>query len=83
MNLSLQELFDLQYFEENPKLQALINDSMGRYGLSDRLSLSEEDLSLLYAAGDLHHASNTAARQEAKNSPSIGCTDLFSQKESH
>ena len=83
MNLTLQNLFDLQCFEENPRLQALIDGSMARYGLSDRTSLSDQELSMLYAAGDPCHASDSAANQETEILSSIGHTDLFPQKESH
>lgn len=83
MNLTLQNLFDLQCFEENPRLQALIDDSMARHGLSDRASLSEQELSMLYAAGDPCHASDSAASQKTEILSSIGHTDLFPQKESH
>ena len=83
MNLTLQNLFDLQCFEENPRLQALINDSMERYGLSERASLSEQELSMLYAAGDPCHASDSASSQKTEELSSFGHTDLFSQKESH
>lgn len=83
MNLTLQNLFDLQCFEENPRLHALINDSMERYGLSERASLSEQELSMLYAAGDPCHTSDSAAGQKTEMLSSFGHTDLFSQKESH
>ena len=82
MNLTLQELFDLQHFEGNHRLQALIDDSMARHGLSDRAFLSDQELSMLYAAGDAHYTSNSLAGQDTKAFSSIGHADLFQQKES-
>ncbi len=35
MSVSLQQLFDLQCFMENSRLQALIQDTMERYGGED------------------------------------------------
>lgn len=61
METRLQQLFDLQYFMQNPRLQSVINDVLVRYKLSDetgsaRNELEEHDLELLYAAGDVHAA---------------------------
>ena len=46
----LQQLFDLQHFAENKKLQSLIDDTRSRYG-SGREELSFDELEL-NAAGN-------------------------------
>lgn len=51
MTMGLQQLFDMQHFEPNSKLQSLIDDTMRRYGGSGRQELGESDLEMLYAAG--------------------------------
>lgn len=50
MSIKLQQLFDLQHFAGNKKLQSLIDDTMSRYG-SSREELSIDDLEL-NAAGN-------------------------------
>lgn len=50
MSMNLQQLFDLQHFAGNSKLQSLIDDTMSRYG-SKREELSLDDLEL-NAAGN-------------------------------
>ncbi len=82
MTLSLQELFDLQHFEENPRLQTLIDDTLKRYGMSDRVSLAEHDLSQLYAAGDPYSSAVSQPDQDAKSMSPATSADLFPQKES-
>ncbi len=58
MSGKLQQLFDLQHFAENKKLQSLIDDTMSRYGAgtAGRTELAEDDLDMLFAAGDLRSA---------------------------
>lgn len=58
MSGKLQQLFDLQHFAENKKLQSLIDDTMSRYGAGStgRMELEEDDLDMLFAAGDSHMA---------------------------
>lgn len=51
MGMGLQQLFDLQHFAPNSKLQSMIDDTMRRYGGSARQELGEDDLEMLYAAG--------------------------------
>lgn len=51
MTMGLQQLFDLQHFEPNSKLQSMIDDTMRRYGASSRQELGDADLEMLYAAG--------------------------------
>ncbi len=82
MTLSLQELFDLQHFEENPRLQTLIDDTLKRYGMSDRVSLAEHDLSQLYAAGNPYSSAASPAAQDATPASPAASADLFPQKES-
>jgi hypothetical protein len=50
MSLNLQQLFDLQHFAGNKRLQSVIDDTMSRYG-SGRQELSMDELEL-NAAGD-------------------------------
>ena len=45
----LKKLFDYQRFEQNEKLEKLIQETESRY----TKELSEEDLSLVTAAGDI------------------------------
>ena len=52
MSVKLQQLFDLQHFAGNSRLQALIDDTMSRYGsMREELSVDELELN---AAGDHH-----------------------------
>ena len=50
MSIKLQQLFDIQHFAGNTKLQSLIDDTMSRYG-SKREELSIDELEL-NAAGN-------------------------------
>lgn len=83
MSLNLQQLFDLQHFEDNERLQSLIDDTMNRYGLSEnqdsslkechpafsavRQEIYEEDLAGLYAAGNPDTASANSANSKEKD----------------
>lgn len=90
METRLQQLFDLQYFMQNSRLQNVINDVLVRYRLSDetgsiRSELEENDLEMLYAAGDIHAAAGSLRtvtggimsdkqNDTAKSSP-LGCME--------
>ncbi len=70
METRLQQLFDLQYFMQNSRLQSVISDVLVRYGVSDdtrliRHELEEDDLEMLYAAGDVHAAAASSLRAMA------------------
>lgn len=62
MSEKLKQLFDLQEFAENKKLQSLIDDTMSRYGVGStgRMELDEEDLDMLFAAGDSYLAGRSS-----------------------
>ena len=67
MEKKLKKLFDYQRFEQNAKLEKLILETENRYAKE----LSEEDLSLVSAAGDMI-ASNESEKNHGhvyKNSP--------------
>lgn len=49
MEKKLKKLFDYQRFEQNAKLEKLIRETESRYAKE----LSEEDLSLVSAAGEI------------------------------
>lgn len=49
MENKLKKLFDYQRFEQNDKLEKLIHETESRYAKE----LSEEDLSLVSAAGEI------------------------------
>ena len=49
MEKKLKKLFDYQRFEQNAKLEKLIQETESRYAKE----LSEEDLSLVSAAGEI------------------------------
>ena len=55
MTGTLQKLFDFQHFAENKKLQALIDDTMSRNCSSNRNEIFEDDLEMLFAAGDVDY----------------------------
>lgn len=90
METRLQQLFDLQYFMQNSRLQNVINDVLVRYRLSDetrsiRNELEDNDLEMLYAAGDIHAAASSLRTvtggimsdkkaDTAKSSP-LGCME--------
>lgn len=46
MERKLQQLFDLQHFAGNQKLQALIDDTMSRCSTSRRRELFDDELQL-------------------------------------
>ena len=67
MEKKLKMLFDYQRFEQNAKLEKLILETENRYAME----LSEEDLSLVSAAGDMI-APNESEKNHGhvyKNSP--------------
>lgn len=90
METRLQQLFDMQYFVQNSRLQSVINDVLIRYRLSDEAGLTsneleEDDLEMLYAAGDIHAAAGSLRTvtggmmsdkqaDTAKSSP-LGCIE--------
>ena len=51
--MKLSTLFDYQRFEKNPELQKLIDDVENKYSVT---KLSDDELELLSAAGDIHAA---------------------------
>ena len=57
MNKKLKMLFDYQRFEQNAKLEKLIQETESRYAKE----LSEEDLSLVSAAGEIQEERKTFA----------------------
>ena len=57
MNKKLKMLFDYQRFEQNEKLEKLIQETESRYAKE----LSEEDLSLVSAAGEIKEERKTFA----------------------
>ena len=57
MNKKLKMLFDYQRFEQNEKLEKLIQETESRYAKE----LSEEDLSLVSAAGEIKEEQKTVA----------------------
>lgn len=52
MEKKLKKLFDYQRFEKNQRLEELIRETESRYAKE----LSEEDLSLVSAAGEIKEA---------------------------
>ena len=54
MEKKLKKLFDYQRFEQNAKLEKLIQETENRYAKE----LSEEDLSLVSAAGEIKGEQN-------------------------
>ena len=54
MEKKLKMLFDYQRFEQNAKLEKLIRETENRYAKE----LSEEDLSLVSAAGEIKEEQN-------------------------
>ena len=57
MEKKLKKLFDYQRFEQNAKLEKLIQETESRYAKE----LSEEDLSLVFAAGEIKEERKTFA----------------------
>ena len=57
MEKKLKKLFDYQRFEQNAKLEKLIQETESRYAKE----LSEEDLSLVSAAGEIKEERKTFA----------------------
>ena len=57
MEKKLKKLFDYQRFEQNAKLEKLIQETESRY----EKELSEEDLSLVSAAGEIKEERKTFA----------------------
>ena len=57
MEKKLKKLFDYQRFEQNTKLEKLIQETENRYAKE----LSEEDLSLVSAAGEIKEERKTFA----------------------
>lgn len=55
MEKKLKKLFDYQRFEQNAKLEKLIQETESRYAKE----LSEEDLSLVSAAGEIKEEQKT------------------------
>lgn len=53
----LKGMFDFQRFQPNPRLNSLIEETRSRCGI-----LSDDDLELVNAAGDIH--AEAARRQE-------------------
>jgi len=52
MGNNLQNLFDFQRFENNPRLKSMLNEAMERYGFSeDEGELSDDEAEWLSAAG--------------------------------
>ena len=54
MEKKLKKLFDYQRFEKNQRLEELIRETESRYAKE----LSEEDLSLVSAAGEIKEEQN-------------------------
>lgn len=67
MEKKLKKLFDYQRFEQNEKLEKLIYETENRYAKE----LSEEDLSLVSAAGDMIAPNESEKNHDHvyKNSP--------------
>ncbi len=61
MSKKIQQLFDLQHFVQNEKLQAVIEDTMRRYSEQPCYELEEEELGMLFAAGDAETAGSNNA----------------------
>ena len=64
MEARLQQLFDLQNFVQNSRLQNVIDDVTDRYQLSENeevlcSEIEETDLEMLSAAGDVHAAAGS------------------------
>lgn len=55
MEKKLSRLMDYQRFESNPRLMALIAKTEARYSAQ---ALSDDDLSLINAAGDINRLNN-------------------------
>lgn len=53
MSNKLKQLFDYQGFAKNDHLQRLIDDTMSRVNTTQRVMLSDDELGLVSAAGDL------------------------------
>jgi hypothetical protein len=52
MEKNLCRLFELQRFENNPRLKNMLDDALNRYGFSENEGeLSDDDAELLCAAG--------------------------------
>lgn len=49
--MNLRELFDFNTIASNPKLDAMISDTLSRYGASSRMELDDDDLDWVNAAG--------------------------------
>ena len=69
MERRLSRLFDYQRFEQNDKLEKLIHETEGRY----LNALSEDELSLVSAAGDFTVNPGTISGNKA--TPDCGGTD--------
>lgn len=49
--MMLRQLFDFNVIASNPSLDAMIEETMGRYGSRGRNELDDEDLEWVNAAG--------------------------------
>ncbi|MDO4976655.1 MAG: hypothetical protein Q4E53_05265 [Eubacteriales bacterium] len=49
--MNLRELFDFNTIASNAALDAMIQDTLGRYGACDRMELDDDDLDWVNAAG--------------------------------
>ena len=57
LDAALKTWFDFQRFEREPALQAVIDETLGRFGAGGILSLEDEDLAL--AAGGVGNMEET------------------------
>lgn len=53
MEQRLRSIFEYQRFENNSRLSVMLSDALGRYDFNGEGELSDDDASLLNAAGSI------------------------------
>ena len=51
MEQKLRRIYEYQRYENNPRLKKMLDDALGRYDFSGEGELSDDDVSVLNAAG--------------------------------